>query len=1133
MTMTPGKTMKKKEETRVFNPILLIAAILMAGIALFAGYWLVSQQETPIAVAPQLAGEKPEPAAKEKEEPAQDSKAPQPKKPVEEAPVKTVTSISGSVVEADTPIRVFSAKVQAYRQGREPLEVVTNSNGEFVFKDIEPGAWRLRATKEGFASVSAETDGAFLNASPISPAQNVILRLVPPVPLEGKVLNVIGKEVPNATIQIFDGRNTAGVKVSALVRAAKTDKSELDLLSVKNPLAEVTSGADGIFRFTDLEAGTYSLVAFAHGYSRKTALGAKTETTDTVFHLEPEVRVFGQVNLAPANTPVVGASISVTVSVRDAPEISGKIVSSSTGAYSLGGLPRQFALKLRGYYKEAESALYTATFSGGVSQRKQDVLIFEKRRILGNVVDASEHKPVNGVGVLLGNRLHPLSEVTQTDAQGHFEITTGITSNNLVIGKREGFEDLTFPVEFTGDVESINLGEIQIIQGVKVSGRVVSDKKSGVEGALVRAIPVEGNLADPAAAPNIRSNNSGDYILPLVPPGKYYLSAEAAGFKTGYYGDPKPATEGAHPALIVHASQPLKGIQIPVVTAPAFVVKGKVLDATGTSVIGAQLRLQLVGAGKGTEGPKTTSQEDGVFLFKEVPSGRYILNAEKEGFWPTLLDRVQPESRMVATDVIVVLEKKNILTISGKVTDAMGGPLNSAEVAAFAGSIEALVTGGLLTPDLLPSWRDLEALSAEQLGNGSVMTAKTNADGTYMIEKLHPGLYSVIAVDSESGTSDILFDVDAGASGVDFQLGANLSLRGTVMLPDGTTPCKAFTLDAFVAGGGTPVEGKSSTGMVSHSVQSEDGSFEMTGLAPGQYTLNVQSEGQGEASTAFEILRDETPPDLKLVLNSGGSITGMVVGGDGKPAADATVGLGDLQRAVLPDGSFSFLGLPPDRYALVVTHPDYAPVIASNIAVQEGKPSNVGTIQLGEGGDIEGFARFSNGAGAGDYVIKAEPSGGMTNPTNVDLFVTRTDDSGHFRLSGVGVGPYRLQLRSASKGGSLAQSGYGQVLQSRFVTVNEGQTTSVQLVIDNGTRISGKVTMGGKPWASSTLVLYPRFRTEVTEFVAVTDRIGNYSFEGVPPGNYEAVAGEFSVEQSKSMMLTVPDQPAFTQNFSF
>lgn len=1131
--------MKKKEETKVFNPILLIAAILMAAIALFAGYWLVSKKSpappTSVTVSPP-AKEKESPA-REKEVLPKDSEGSKPRKTQEtESPqAKPVTSISGSVVQGDTPIRVFDARVQAFREGYEPLETIANSNGEFTFEGIEPGQWQVRATKDGFASVSADSNGAYVSPTPVSPAKDIVLRLVPPVPLEGKVLNVLGKEVPNAIVQVFDGRNADGAKVSGPVLATKTDKGDLDLLSVRKPLAEVTTDETGVFRFTDLETGTYSLVAFAAGYSRKVVLGAQTETTDTVFRLEPEVRVSGQVRLAPAGSPIVGASIAVTIVMRDAPAISGSILTNSTGSYSIGGLPRRFTLSLRAFYREAESALYENSFSGGVSQHKQDLLIFERRRIIGHVVDSFEHKPVPGVGVWLGNRLKKLSEVAQSDAQGHFEVTTGITSNHLLLGKREGVEDLTFPVEFTGDEESMDLGEIEIVQGVKVSGRVLNERKAGVDGALVRALPTKGNLATPEDIRSVRSNSSGDFLFSLIPPGKYYLSADAAGYKTGYYGDPKPATEGAHPVLVVRAGQPLQGLQIPVTSAATFTVKGDVVDATGTPVLGAQIQLQLADGESGREGLRTTSQEAGKFELKEVPSGRYRLTAQKEGYWPTFLDRIQPESKLVTSSngIRVVLEKKEVMTISGKVTNSMGDPLLHAEVAAFAGRMESLVAGGLLTGDLLPSWRGLAALGTDPIERGAVVETTTKGDGTYVLENLRPGAYTVIALDEKSGTSDMLYDVDAGATGVDFQLEASSTLRGTVFNSDGRTPCREFILEAFSEAGGSPIEGKTPGGRTTSRVQSEDGSFELSGLVTGQYILNVQAEGQGEVSTAFEIIPGEEPPDLKLVLNSGGSIVGKVVGKDGQPATDATVGLGDIRRAVLPDGSFTFLGLPPDRYAVVVTHPGYAPAIVPNIAVQDGVPANVGVIQLGEGGAIQGFVRFSNGAGAADYVVQAEPAGGMTNPTHVDLFVTRTDDSGYYTLSDVALGQYRLLLRSPSSRGNLAQSGYGQVLQSRFVTVNEGAPSNVDITVDSGSRMSGKVTVGGKPLGGSTLVLYPRFRTEVTEFVTTTDRLGNYTFEGIPPGSYMAVAGEFSIDQSHSVTLTVPEVEDFEQNFTF
>jgi hypothetical protein len=81
--------------------------------------------------------------------------------------------------------------------------------------------------------------------------------------------------------------------------------------------------------------------------------------------------------------------------------------------------------------------------------------------------------------------------------------------------------------------------------------------------------------------------------------------------------------------------------------------------------------------------------------------------------------------------------------------------------------------------------------------------------------------------------------------------------------------------------------------------------------------------------------------------------------------------------------------------------------------------------------------------------------------------------------------------------------------------------------------MSGRVTLGGKPLANSIIVLTPRFRSEVIEYTAATDYLGNYSFEGIPPGTYEAVVAEYSEETAKSATLTVPSQVTFEQNFDF
>ncbi|MBE7488606.1 carboxypeptidase regulatory-like domain-containing protein [bacterium] len=1137
--------MKKKDETKVFNPFLLILAMVMAVGAVAVGYWLMRSPTAPVPARGPVIEFVEKQKKSEKQDEIQPSSPPVvQKEPEKETEAPTTASYSGRVVEISGEKTVSGSTVRASSPGRPPRDAISGQQGEFFFDSLPPGSWTFRAAREGYAAVMAETCGDHRQLSAGEKFQGAVLKLAPPATLEGKVLSFIGKEIPGATVQVYEGRNSAGIRVTGLNGPGMDNagKKQLSLLSVGSALATVQTDAKGAFRFDNLEAGVYSLVAYATGFSRKTSLMARTGTSDTVFRLEPEVRVSGMVLLSPAGSGIPGASIAVTLQSKEFPLMFGEVIASQTGYYRIGGLPRRFTLSLQAFHKESESVPYELSISGGISHHKKDLLVFTERKITGRIVETSSKQPVEGVQISLQNRLQPITEAGATDAQGAFQISTRVVNNTLTFKKDPHFQELVLPADFEGDESVLDLGDIPMISGVSLSGRVVNDQtKAGVGPGVIRAIPVDKPTATDAEIPADKADSGGTFTLKFVPAGRYYLSAEIQGYKAGYYGDPKPATEGAHPILTVQPFRDLSSLQIPVTAGPSAAIQGIVVDATGNGIPGTRVQLQPLemDQSRSTQSSnqsslRVTSAEDGKFMFKEAPYGRYTLVAEKEGFWPGGVESVFVGMKSANPEYRIILEQANPTEISGQVADMDGNPLPGAEVGAFWGRLEALIAGGILTDDLLLSGRDLGSLGQEQLaswkGSGVFQSVKTQGDGSYRLEGLREGVYTVVAVHEKSGASDLLFDVEGGSTQVNFQLDANAGLSGIVTMPDGRTPCQSFSIQVIPTAETGLLDGSSSR-TVRGTFQSQDGAFDLHGLAAGLYTLNVRSEGIGEASVAVEIVRGAETPDLHITLNNGGSISGRVASSDGSPISDAFVSLGNLSRSVGPDGSFTFLGLPPDRYAMVVHHEGHAPTLIPNIAVAPQNPVDLGVIVLSQGGSIEGTVGFVNGAGAMGYKIKAEPIGGRIDPRMLEDLVCRSDGNGSFKIPKVGPGHYRLTLRAPGGSTDRVQSGYGRVLLSRNVSVNEGQPTVVHLSVDSGVRMSGKVTLNGKPLSQSTVVLYPRFATEVTDFMAVTDPWGNYSFEGLPAGSYEAVVAAFSAEDEKSVTLTVPSQPTFEQNF--
>jgi hypothetical protein len=97
----------------------------------------------------------------------------------------------------------------------------------------------------------------------------------------------------------------------------------------------------------------------------------------------------------------------------------------------------------------------------------------------------------------------------------------------------------------------------------------------------------------------------------------------------------------------------------------------------------------------------------------------------------------------------------------------------------------------------------------------------------------------------------------------------------------------------------------------------------------------------------------------------------------------------------------------------------------------------------------------------------------------------------------------------------------------------ESESSNVEFVLNGGVQLKGKITVRGLPLSRSTFAIYPRVRSSAAEYFSITDQWGNYEFNGVTPGVYEAVAAEYSVEESHRTTFSVPDQAIYTRDFEF
>jgi hypothetical protein len=215
----------------------------------------------------------------------------------------------------------------------------------------------------------------------------------------------------------------------------------------------------------------------------------------------------------------------------------------------------------------------------------------------------------------------------------------------------------------------------------------------------------------------------------------------------------------------------------------------------------------------------------------------------------------------------------------------------------------------------------------QEFGTQDGYQAVAEADGSFVVEGLEPGLYDVSAsaVGFAPGRA---FDVRVPASGVTLRLSGGVTLAGLVMEEAGT-PVPAFVVNVMTRYG--PLERLS---FAQARIIDAEGHFEFRGLTPGRYVVQVTAAGFVPAERDVEVTQGahEVRADVMLargarlegkVLSAGtrAPIAGARVAVEGLMAADALAPLFDAVSGA--DGAFSLEGIPGTGVTLTASAPGY------------------------------------------------------------------------------------------------------------------------------------------------------------------------------------------------------------------
>ena len=516
-------------------------------------------------------------------------------------------------------------------------------------------------------------------------------------------------------------------------------------------------------------------------------------------------------------------------------------------------------------------------------------------------------------------------------------------------------------------------------------------------------------------------------------------------------------------------------------------LRGRIVAAdTGAIVRRAQVRIS------GPDIGSTTAFTDaqGRYEFRDLPAGRFNLSVSKSGFVNMQYGQTRPFERGRPIELAdgQVMEKADVAlprggAVSGRILDEFGEPVSDATVAAM----RMQYSGGRRR--LVPAGR----------------SSATNDLGTFRLFGLPPGEYYVTA--SVRSMESMVMDM-MGASNAGGPTGSNTnSGYATTYYPGTPNPADAQRLALTVgqelsvelqmspvrlsriAGSAVGSDGKPMSGAMVMLLPSrmdavgmmpggtsrtdKDGNFTLSGIAPGEYTVQVQS--------------------LAAMLSAAGEAMAVMTGGANK-SAPAQPQVVEREFAV---ASVTVAG--DDITGLTVTGTRGAK--ATGRVVFEGgqKPEALGSLRL------------TAGPTDPDNIAAAASSFGMS----------AVKENGTFEIDGL-VGGRMFRFMNPPKGWFLKRITHeGEDITDKGYDFKPGEDVEgfeIVMTTRSQTVMGAVANDKGEAVKEYTVVVFPEDQQKWTQPAsrwrasARPDQQGQFRLTELPPGAYLAIAVDYVAE---------------------
>jgi protocatechuate 3,4-dioxygenase beta subunit len=852
-------------------------------------------------------------------------------------------------------------------------------------------------------------------------------------------------EAGATVIALSAGENDTGVNaalnadatISGTVTAAGGDPLQGVAIYVQSTeggsSGNATTEANGTYTVPGLPAGNYKVEFYANGQYYETQWykdeGSEAEADVLTLTagesemgidaaLEPEAALSGTVT-ATDGEPLSG--VEVLVQSTDG-GVSQGADTRADGTYTVNGLPadsytvefdatgQYYAVQ---WYRDASSqeSANVITLTPGESYTEANAALTPTAATVRGETTSGNGQPLSGVEVVLVESEGAIAATATTEPDGLY-VVNGLRAGVYTVEFQPSLGDY-LPQYYDGQSSPTTASQLTLqagtvassIDAVLQSASTISGTVTASEGGDLSGVEVSVYDESGAFVQAVTSGAEGTYIVSGLSAGTYTVQFEPAG--TDYIGQFYDEKSDGNSATSVVLAAGASKEDIDAKLSKGATVDGTVTAAGGGPLEDVEVHVQPTSGGVG--GSAITGA-DGSYSVPGLQPGSYTV--EFEPVDSSYAGQYYDNTAEAATAHLITLS-------SGATEENINATLSS------GGSIGGTVTDA--QTDAPVDGVQVSVGPAE--GGGQAITTTTGEDGTYSVSGLSPGKYVVAFepneadyvgqyFDGKSGAGsagEITLEAGAGDEHVDASLVQSATVTGNVTDAKTGSPIQGATVFAQSIEGG--VTRTATTG--------EGGSYSVSGLPAGSYTIEFAAEGQNYLNQFYDnqskigtaqsvvLSAGETKESIDAALAGGVTVTGTVTNAQsGEPVSGVEVYVQSTEggpggtATTGTDGSYLVAGLPAGSYTV-----QFEPTGANDIGQYYNGQDDVGKadpVTLAPGARKEGIdAELTSGATVSGTVTDAqsnEPLGGI----EVDAYTSACDRTGGYGITDA-EGDYTIQ----------------------------------------------------------------------------------------------------------------------------